>query len=78
MNDNLYAIVIVDAQAHRPMSFSSEEEMQQRKMNFFSAHDVIENHNNKPGVTFTLEHNRFSTMVNRIEKLCVKNYFLLY
>lgn len=48
--------------AHRPMSFSSEEEMQHRKMNFFSTHDVIEKHNNKPGVTFKLEHNRFSTM----------------
>ena len=45
------------------MSFSSEEEMQHRKMNFFSTHDVIEKHNNKPGVTFKLEHNRFSTMV---------------
>ena len=50
------------------MSFSSEEEMQHRKMNFFSTHDVIEKHNNKPGVTFKLEHNRFSTMVITIGK----------
>lgn len=37
-------------------------------MNFFSTHDVIEKHNNKPGVTFKLEHNRFSTMVITIGK----------
>jgi len=54
--------------AHRPMSFSSEEEMQHRKMNFFSTHDVIEKHNNKPGVTFKLEHNRFSTMDDEEKK----------
>ena len=45
------------------MAFPSAEEMQQRKLNFFSTHDVIETHNNKPGVTYKLEHNQFSTMV---------------
>lgn len=45
------------------MAFPSAEEAQQRKANFFAAHDAIEAHNSKPGVTFQLAHNRFSLMV---------------
>jgi hypothetical protein len=46
------------------MAFSSEEEFIQRKANFFSTHDVIEEHNRKNGTTYTLDHNRFSLMVS--------------
>ena len=46
------------------MAFQSAEEAQQRKASFFSAHDVIEAHNNKPGVTYKLTHNQFSLLVN--------------
>ena len=45
------------------MTFPSAEEAAQRKANFFAAHDVIEEHNSKPGVTFQLAHNQFSLMV---------------
>jgi len=48
--------------AHHPMAFQSEEEAAQRKANFFSVHDVIEAHNNKPDVTYKLTHNKFSLM----------------
>jgi len=54
--------------AHRPMSFSSEEEMVQRKANFYSAHDVIEEHNSKNGSTYKLDHNRFSLMSEEEQK----------
>jgi len=48
--------------AHHPMAFPTAEEAEQRKANFFSAHDVIEAHNNKPGVTYKLAHNSFSLL----------------
>ena len=61
------------------MAFPTAEEMEHRKMNFFSTHDVIETHNNKPGVTYKLEHNKFSTMVSRNEKdFCCKLYVKSY
>jgi len=48
------------------MAFPTAEEAEQRKANFFSAHDVIEAHNNKPGVTYKLAHNSFSLLVMKI------------
>ena len=41
-----------------------KEEMVQRKANFYSAHDVIEEHNRKNGSTYKLDHNKFSLMVS--------------
>ena len=38
--------------------------MVQRKANFYSAHDVIEEHNRKNGSTYKLDHNKFSLMVS--------------
>lgn len=54
--------------AHRPMAFSTEEEMMQRKANFYSAHDVIEEHNRKNGTTYKLDHNKFSLLSEEEQK----------
>ena len=58
----------MNLQAHYPMVFPSEKETQQRKANFFAAHDIIEEHNKKSSKTYKLEHNRFSLMVSKVEK----------
>ena len=58
----------MNLQAHHPMAFPSEEESQQRKANFFAAHDFIEEHNQKSNKTYKLEHNKFSLMVSQFEK----------
>jgi len=49
------------------MAFQSEEEAAQRKANFFAAHDIIEEHNQKSNKTYKLEHNKFSLMVSQVE-----------
>lgn len=57
-----------DFMAHHPMAFPSEEESQQRKANFFAAHDFIEEHNQKSNKTYKLEHNKFSLMNDNEKK----------
>ena len=62
------------------MAFQSAEEAQQRKANFFSAHDVIEAHNNKPGVTFNWLTTNSPSWYNsslRIQQPNIKHFFNL-
>lgn len=58
------------------MVFSSEEESQQRKTNFFAAHDIIEEHNKKSNKTYKLEHNKFSLMVSQNFFVEIKMLFI--
>ena len=54
------------------MAFESVTEMQKRKANFYAAHDVIEDHNNRPNVSYQLDHNEFSLLVLRYSVFAVK------
>ena len=45
------------------MDFGSMNEIEVRKANFYSVHDIIEEHDNKPNVPYQLDHNAFSLMV---------------
>ena len=55
-----YSLII---QLSQRVAFSSDDQMQQSKLNFLAAQDAIDAHNSQPGVPYKQGLNKFSIMV---------------